>query len=627
MNRSLEQVAESITYYERAYVFRNPAEFRLPDPELCVFYASQGVTANVRSFRLKNVILDARSCILFRDDSEIEDTRYLVADDYHAPPDRSALVHCPDDFDYVLGYNPGHSAYHHWFMQCLPAIDWGLRRQRTKPVRLVLPKLAPWQEEMIALLGYAQVPRVTVEEGKFYALPQLDYGEYLNGKTGFSIVTTLYETAWRMLARLPATNAHNPILFVPCSSPYYGAITNEAEVIDLFRRFGAVIINRDLATDVRINLFRNAAVVVGPFGEGLADILFCQPGTLLWEWTPRHHQNAAINRMAQVAQLDYWGDVFEGEAGSDFPRRWSIDLQVVRRRFSEISERLARRFAESNRPIAYNAVRRGKALDELMLAFESLGENCDFGLIQRFAGVEPLGIYRFSGTNLYQLLSALDNEFEGVGDPENFSLVLAGPADRREFMVGERSIGGYHTFIYEGEMEPDEVRSRQVTHLKFLRRKILEDLKTAEKIWVWKEAIPSHPDRIFTLLETLQRFGPNKLFWATMGNKTNPPGTVERLGPDLIRGYVKPRPEEGSREPFPAIPWFEACEDAYQIWYPYETEPNLAEVELRPAVSLSAMDILRRGPAEATQVAATKRPASNRSWFAKIWSRLFTYRR
>jgi hypothetical protein len=427
-----------------------------------------------------------------------------------------------------------------------------------------------------------------------------------------------------MLARLPRINADNLMLFVPCSSPYYGAITNEAEVIDLFIRFGFVIISRDLRAEVRINLFRNAAVVVGPFGEGLADILFCQPGTLLWEWTPRHHQNAAINRMAQVAQVDYWGDIFESEAGSHFPRRWSIDLQLVRRRLSVISERLARRFSENNRPVPYIAVRQGKPLDELMLAFESLGENCDFGLMQRHAGVEPLGIYRFSGTNLDQLLSALDNEFEGVGDPENFSVVLAGRAPHREFMIAERTIGGYHTFIGEGEMEPDEVRIRQAKHLKFLRRKILEDLRTAEEIWIWREAIPSNPDRILTLLKTLQRFGPNKLFWATMGDETNPPGTVEQLGPDLIRGYIKARPEEGSSEPFPSKPWFEACEDAYRIWYPYETEPDLAGAGFQPPVPLSAIDVLRRGPVEATQGVGPKRPASNPGWFAKIWSRLFS---
>ena len=626
MNRSLEQAAESVTYYERAHIFRNAAEFRLADPELFVPYSCQEATASVRSFSLKDVILDAGGNILFQDDSEIADTRYLVVDDYHASPDRKALVRHSADFEYVLGYNRGHSAYHHWFMQCLPAIDWGLRRQRTKPVRLVLPKLAPWQEEMIALLGYAQVPRVTVEDGKFYAFPQLDYGEYLNGKTAFSIVTTLYETARRMLARLPPASAHNLMLFVPCSSPYYGAITNEAEVIELFRRFGFLIIRRDLETEVRINLFRNASVVVGPFGEGLADILFCQPGTLLWEWTPRHHRNAAINRMAQVAQVDYWGDVFESEAGSHFPRRWSIDLQLVRRRLSEISERLARRFSGDSRPVPYIAARQGKPLDELMLAFESLGENCDFGLMQRHAGVEPLGIYRFSGTNLDQLLSALNNEFEGVGDPENFSVVLAGQAPRREFMVAERTIGGYHTFIGEGEMEPDEVRARQAKHLKFLRRKILEDLRTAEKIWVWKEAIPSSPDRILTLLRTLQRFGPNKLFWATMGGETNPPGTVEQLGPDLIRGYVKARLEAGSSEPLPAKAWFEACEDAYRIWYPSETESDLTGPEFQPTVSLSALDILRRGAVEATPVAGPKRSASNPSWFAKIWSWLFSQR-
>ena len=148
-------------------------------------------------------------------------------------------------------------------------------------------------------------------------------------------------------------------------------------------------------------------------------------------------------------------------------------------------------------------------------------------------------------------------------------------------MIAERSIGGYHTFIGEGQMAPDEVRTRQARHLKFLRRKILEDLKAAEKIWVWKEAVPSNLDRILTLLETLQRFGPNKLLWVTMGDETHPPGTVEQLGPSLIRAYVKPRPEEGSSEPFPSKPWFEACEE-FSIAFGIQMRLNLTLPKWNP---------------------------------------------
>ena len=51
----------------------------------------------------------------------------------------------------------------------------------------------------------------------------------------------------------------------------------------------------------------------------------------------------------------------------------------------------------------------------LMLDFESLGENCEFGLVQRRCGIEPLGLLRFSSTPLPPLLHALRERFAGMG--------------------------------------------------------------------------------------------------------------------------------------------------------------------------------------------------------------------
>ena len=36
-------------------------------------------------------------------------------------------------------------------------------------------------------------------------------------------------------------------------------------------------------------------------------------------------------------------------------------------------------------------------LNEMLLEFESLGDNCEFGLVQRHFGAEPISLLRFAG--------------------------------------------------------------------------------------------------------------------------------------------------------------------------------------------------------------------------------------
>ena len=85
--------------------------------------------------------------------------------------------------------------------------------------------------------------------------------------------------------------------------------------------------------------------------------------------------------------------------------------------------------------------------DQLVTRFESLGDNCEFGLVQRKMGAEPLGLLRFSYIELPLLLRGLRRGFEGLGDPDTTE-VAADP--NGEFVVRELVYGmTYHTFQYD----------------------------------------------------------------------------------------------------------------------------------------------------------------------------------
>ena len=52
---------------------------------------------------------------------------------------------------------------------------------------------------------------------------------------------------------------------------------------------------------------------------------------------------------------------------------------------------------------------------ELLKHFEGLGENCEFGLMQRYFGIEPISLFRWVSISLTDLANAVENGLEGIG--------------------------------------------------------------------------------------------------------------------------------------------------------------------------------------------------------------------
>ena len=175
---------------------------------------------------------------------------------------------------------------------------------------------------------------------------------------------------------------------------------------------------------------------------------------------------------------------------------------------------------------------------QLMLQFESLGDNCECGLVQRRCGAEPRGLLRFSNLEPRQLLLALEADFEGIGESENTEVFLSGSA-RREYVVRDRRYAMvFHTFQYEGDVPEAKLIPQQLARLKFLRRKFLEILAAGDRILVIKRNDPLCDEEIVAIHALLQRHGPNTLLAVVPGDADHVPGTVEKLRPGLLRAYV-----------------------------------------------------------------------------------------
>src|SRR5689334_23292329 len=124
---------------------------------------------------------------------------------------------------------------------------------------------------------------------------------------------------------------------------------------------------------------------------------------------------------------------------------------------------------------------------ELVLKFESLGDNCELGLVQRRVGVEPLGLLRFAGAPLPHLLRALAARFEGIADPGQIRV----QPENGEYMIKLAKYDFvYHADVKVGEADPEALQRQQIRTVGFLARKLVADLENSSKIMVFRQNEP-----------------------------------------------------------------------------------------------------------------------------------------
>jgi hypothetical protein len=222
----------------------------------------------------------------------------------------------------------------------------------------------------------------------------------------------------------------------------------------------------------------------------------------------------------------------------------------------------------------------GLTVPQIALKFESLGENCEFGLFQRRCDSEPLGLLRFSSTFMRNLIRGIDNGFEGLGEIEDIEPRLEGGTPK-EYMIHEKKYGlVYHTFVYEGQRSIWLMREQESARLKFLRRKFREELQATDKIFVYKFESNVSEAEILPLYMALNRYSEATLLLVVPFERDRPAGTVEVVMPGLLKGYIdRFAPSEDARD-LSFDGWLRVCANAYVL--ARLQRPAIEVVDLNP---------------------------------------------
>jgi hypothetical protein len=207
----------------------------------------------------------------------------------------------------------------------------------------------------------------------------------------------------------------------------------------------------------------------------------------------------------------------------------------------------------------------GLALDQLMLNFESLGQNCEFGLVQRACGAEPQGLLRYVGISINRLLNGLDFGFDGVDDPALLR-TFAGPGATPEWLLQHDRYGmTAHSFQRVEAIGAAEMLEQYVQRLRFQRRRFLEVLESGQNLFVFQREAHMTEAHALPLLTMLRSYGPNALLFVTM-EPDAPSGSVDLLGAHLYRGNIeKLAPVQDARQ-FELASWVSICANAYRLW-------------------------------------------------------------
>ena len=203
----------------------------------------------------------------------------------------------------------------------------------------------------------------------------------------------------------------------------------------------------------------------------------------------------------------------------------------------------------------------------LLGCFQSLGDNCEFGLVQRRLGADPLHLLRFAGINLRDLLLGLNSEFDGLDDPARLSLRLSGEPGEQEFILLHDSYGlNAHTFQHEHTADAATVLARSRQKLALQRRMFLEDLEDAEKIFVLKRNDALALAEVLPVWSCLRGYGDNTLLYVVAADAGHLPGTVEERAPGLLCGYIdRFAPYEDAHNLFDEC-WLSICRNAHALW-------------------------------------------------------------
>lgn len=242
------------------------------------------------------------------------------------------------------------------------------------------------------------------------------------------------------------------------------------------------------------------------------------------------------------------------------------DDKGLKQSISQAKELVAADAGYTSRPEIESHVGNAKMFSK----FESLGGGgafgCEFGFMQREAGCEPLGLLRWTTTELVDLIRAIQDRFSGVGDPDSLKMV-AGRGPDWGVKEGNYQITSAHTNLQRILVSENQARQRIAKNMTYLATRLVEDMENGDKLFVYRASgEQDSDDKLIALVEALNTYGSNTVLYVCRASHGNPPLKVRHVRPGLMIGYLDWLASDVVPRRFNYSGWATLCQVALDMW-------------------------------------------------------------
>jgi hypothetical protein len=172
-------------------------------------------------------------------------------------------------------------------------------------------------------------------------------------------------------------------------------------------------------------------------------------------------------------------------------------------------------------------------------SFESLGDNCEFGFVQRSSGYEDGGLLRWAISPLDKVIHCFETDFKDLYLFENLEPsapdMVRDTATGLMFHTQMHSIDGHFVL---GEQARREVYSRERDKIDYLLDKLRRKVRQPDTICIYKRNCGVADIDALRLKQSLSKLGPSKLLVVRSTEDRALWSTVESRGSGLFVGLI-----------------------------------------------------------------------------------------